>query len=167
MKIFRWIIGSIVIAGAIALIIKRPLPFLFYYNLPPVSFYGRGLYILILACVLCLLRIWWGPTGADRVVAVDIDVNLYDPNDVNWAIATRFNPDRDLILLKNRTGHILNPMVTTDPDGKGGTVTKMGMDATNKWPGETSREWGRPIRMTEEVKVRVDALWDSLNLTGL
>ena len=65
-----------------------------------------------------------------RVVAVDSDVNLYDPNDVNWALTTRFNPDRDLMLLSNQVGHILNPMVTIDPDGKGGTVTKMGMDAT-------------------------------------
>lgn len=69
-----------------------------------------------------------------RVVAVDEDVNLYDPNDVNWAITTRFNPDRDLIILKNQVGHILNPMVRIDPDGQGGTVTKMGMDATAPYP---------------------------------
>lgn len=65
-----------------------------------------------------------------RVVAVDCDVNLYDPNDVNWAITTRFNPDKDLIILKNRPGHILNPMVRINANGKGGTVTKMGLDAT-------------------------------------
>ena len=69
-----------------------------------------------------------------RVVAVDEDVNLYDPNDVNWAITTRFNPDRDLIILPNQVGHILNPMVKLDPDGKGGTVTKMGIDATAPYP---------------------------------
>ncbi len=46
-----------------------------------------------------------------RVVAVDEDVNLYDPNDVNWAITTCFNPDRDLILMKDQAGHMLNPMV--------------------------------------------------------
>jgi len=69
-----------------------------------------------------------------RVVAVDKDVNLYDPNDVNWAITTRFNPDRDLILLPNQTGHILNPMVEINPDGTGGTVTKMGIDATAPYP---------------------------------
>lgn len=69
-----------------------------------------------------------------RVVAVDKDVNLYDPNDVNWAITTRFNPDRDLILLPNQTGHILNPMVKINPDGTGGTVTKMGIDATAPYP---------------------------------
>lgn len=69
-----------------------------------------------------------------RVIAVDTDVNLYDSNDVNWAIISRFNPDRDLIILPNQTGHILNPMVTINPDGKGGTVTKMGMDATAPFP---------------------------------
>jgi 2,5-furandicarboxylate decarboxylase 1 len=69
-----------------------------------------------------------------RVVAVDTDVNLYDPNDVNWAITTRFNPDSDLIILKNQIGHILNPMVKINPNGKGGTVTKMGVDATAPYP---------------------------------
>jgi 2,5-furandicarboxylate decarboxylase 1 len=69
-----------------------------------------------------------------RVVAVDQDVNLYDPNDVNWAITTRFNPDRDLILLPNQPGHILNPMVEINPAGTGGTVTKMGIDATAPYP---------------------------------
>lgn len=69
-----------------------------------------------------------------RVIAVDKDVNLYDPNDFNWAITTRFNPDTDLIILENQVGHILNPMVRLDPDGKGGTVTKMGIDATAPYP---------------------------------
>jgi 2,5-furandicarboxylate decarboxylase 1 len=69
-----------------------------------------------------------------RVVAVDEDVDLYDPNDVNWAITTRFNPDRNLILLKDQAGHILNPMVKINPDGKGGTITKMGLDATAPYP---------------------------------
>jgi len=69
-----------------------------------------------------------------RVVAVDEDVDPYDPNDVNWAITTRFNPDRDLILLKDQAGHILNPMVEINPDGKGGKVTKMGLDATAPCP---------------------------------
>lgn len=69
-----------------------------------------------------------------KVVAVDTDVNLHDPNDVNWAISTRFNPDRDLIILKDRIGHILNPIVSVNPDGKGGTVTKMGLDATAPYP---------------------------------
>jgi len=69
-----------------------------------------------------------------RVVAVDTDVNLYDPVDVNWAMTTRFNPDTDMTILKNQPGHILNPMVQINPDGKGGTVTKMGIDATAPYP---------------------------------
>ncbi len=73
-----------------------------------------------------------------RVVIVDTDVNLYDPIDVNWAITTRFNPDTDMVILKNQWGHILNPMVKINPDGKGGTVTKVGIDATARYP-RTSR----------------------------
>ena len=71
-----------------------------------------------------------------RVIAVDTDVNLYDPIDVNWALTTRFNPDTDLIVLKKQWGHILNPMVQINPDGKGGTVAKIGMDATAPFPKE-------------------------------
>jgi 2,5-furandicarboxylate decarboxylase 1 len=69
-----------------------------------------------------------------RVVAVDSDVNLYDPIDVNWAVSTRFNPDTDLIILKNQPGHILNPMVPIDSDGKAAMVTKLGIDATAPHP---------------------------------
>jgi 2,5-furandicarboxylate decarboxylase 1 len=64
-----------------------------------------------------------------RVVVVDADVNLFDAVDVDWAITTRFNPDTDLALKPGAEGHILNPMVAINPDGKGGTVTKMGVDA--------------------------------------
>jgi len=71
-QIFRWCIGAIVLLGIVALIIMRPLPFLFYPDLPYVGFLGRVLYIIILACMLCLYRIWRGPTGADRIVAIDI-----------------------------------------------------------------------------------------------
>ncbi|HUY02363.1 MAG TPA: UbiD family decarboxylase [Rhodocyclaceae bacterium] len=64
-----------------------------------------------------------------RVVVVDTDVNLYDATDVDWAITTRFDPDTDLVILPRQEGHILNPIVKQDDDGKGGTVTKMGIDA--------------------------------------
>jgi 2,5-furandicarboxylate decarboxylase 1 len=53
---------------------------------------------------------------------------------VNWAITTRFNPDTDMVILKNQWGHILNPMVKINPDGKGATVTKVGIDATAPYP---------------------------------
>ena len=69
-----------------------------------------------------------------RVVAVDTDVNLYDPIDVDWAITTRFNPHIDMITLKNQQGHILNPIVETDKDGKARPITKMGIDATAPYP---------------------------------
>ncbi|NMM26932.1 MAG: UbiD family decarboxylase [Glaciimonas sp.] len=64
-----------------------------------------------------------------RVVVVDTDVNPYDAVDVDWAITTRFNPDTDLVILPNQDGHILNPIVQINADGKAGTVTKMGIDA--------------------------------------
>ena len=69
-----------------------------------------------------------------RVIAVDTDVDLYDPVDVDWAITTRFNADTDLIIMKRQPGHILNPMVRIRKDGKGGTVTKVGLDATAPVP---------------------------------
>ncbi len=72
MKIVRWFIGAVILVSIIALIAVRPLPFLFYPGLPYVGFLGRGLYIIILACIMCLFRIWKGPTGADRIVAIDI-----------------------------------------------------------------------------------------------
>jgi 2,5-furandicarboxylate decarboxylase 1 len=64
-----------------------------------------------------------------RVIAVDTDVNIHDPVDVDWAVTTRFNADTGLIVLPGEEGHILNPMVHVNADGKGGTVTKVGMDA--------------------------------------
>ncbi|MEZ5563809.1 MAG: UbiD family decarboxylase [Gammaproteobacteria bacterium] len=73
-----------------------------------------------------------------RVVVVDSDVNLFDPVDVDWAITTRFNPDTGLLILPGQEGHILNPMVSVAEDGKSGTVTKIGMDATVP-PGEPAR----------------------------
>ena len=72
LKIFRWLIGAVLLMAVVGLIILRPLPFLFYPDLPHLGFLGRALYIVILACVLCLYRIWKGPTGADRIVAIDI-----------------------------------------------------------------------------------------------
>lgn len=72
MKRFSWITGALVLAAIITLIIVKPLPFLFYPDLPYLAFLGRVLYIIMLACIMCLYRIWKGPTGADRIVAIDI-----------------------------------------------------------------------------------------------
>ena len=72
MKMVNRFIGAIVLTGVIAFILIRPLPFLFYPDLPYLAFLGRAIYIIILSCILCLYRIWRGPTGADRIVAIDI-----------------------------------------------------------------------------------------------
>lgn len=72
LKIVRWFVGMVFLVGVVTLIIFRPFPFLFYPDLPYLGFLGRAIYIVILACVLCLYRIWKGPTGADRIVAIDI-----------------------------------------------------------------------------------------------
>jgi multicomponent Na+:H+ antiporter subunit F len=72
MKLVRWFLGAAVLAFLIGFIILRPLPFLFYQDLPYLHFLGRALYIIILASVMCLFRVWRGPTAADRIVSVDI-----------------------------------------------------------------------------------------------
>ena len=71
-RLTRWIIGAVILTITVGLIIMRPLPFLFYKDLPFVGFFGRALYIIILACVLCLYRIWKCPTGSDRIVVIDV-----------------------------------------------------------------------------------------------
>jgi len=71
-KEIRWLIGVIILGAIVALIITRPIPFLFYPDLPYIGFLGRVIYIIILACLMCLYRICRGPTGADRLVAIDI-----------------------------------------------------------------------------------------------
>ena len=72
LKLVKWVLGAAVLGGAVMLVVVRPLPFLFFRELPHLAFLGRALYIIILACVLCLYRVGRGPTGADRIVAVDI-----------------------------------------------------------------------------------------------
>lgn len=72
MKTFRWILGTVILAAIAGWILFRPLPFLFYRDLPYVGFMGRVLYIIILSSLFCLYRVVRGPTGADRIVAVDL-----------------------------------------------------------------------------------------------
>ncbi|MCP8900398.1 4-hydroxy-3-polyprenylbenzoate decarboxylase [Gilvimarinus xylanilyticus] len=93
------------------------------------------------------------------VIVTDDDVNARDWKDVIWAITTRMDPARDTTLVENTPIDYLD--FASPVSGLG---SKMGMDATNKWPGETDREWGEPIVMDQAVKDRVDALWDSLGL---
>ena len=93
------------------------------------------------------------------IVVVDEDVNIRDWNEVIWAITTRVDPIRDTTLVDNTPIDYLD--FASPVSGLG---SKMGIDATNKWPGETSREWGSTIAMTAEVKKRVDAIWQELGL---
>jgi len=69
------------------------------------------------------------------------------------------DPARDCVIVENTPIDYLD--FASPVSGLG---SKIGLDATNKWPGETAREWGRPIRMTDAVKQRVDALWDELGI---
>lgn len=91
------------------------------------------------------------------IIVCDDDINARDWNDVIWAITTRMDPARDTTMIENTPIDYLD--FASPVSGLG---SKMGMDATNKWPGETDREWGVPIEMDEKVKQRVDDLWDEL-----
>ena len=71
-KIVKWKVGAVVLAGILFLMFRYPLTFLFEQDLPFIGFLGRGCYIIVLSCFLCLYRIYKGPTGADRIVAIDI-----------------------------------------------------------------------------------------------
>ena len=93
------------------------------------------------------------------VIVTDDDVNVRDWQDVIWAITTRMDPARDVTLIENTPIDYLD--FASPVSGLG---SKMGLDATNKWAGETQREWGAPISMSAEVKERVDGIWASLGI---
>ena len=93
------------------------------------------------------------------VIVTDSDINARSWEDVIWAITTRTDPSRDITLVENTPIDYLD--FASPVSGLG---SKMGLDATNKWPGETTREWGKPITMEPSVKRRIDELWDSLNI---
>ena len=93
------------------------------------------------------------------IVVVDEDVNIRDWKEVIWAITTRVDPVRDTTMVDNTPIDYLD--FASPVSGLG---SKMGIDATNKWPGETTREWGRTITMDADVKQRVDAIWQQLGL---
>jgi len=93
------------------------------------------------------------------IIVVDDDVDIRDWKEVIWALTTRVDATRDTTLVDN------TPIDYLDfASPVAGLGSKMGIDATNKWPGETSREWGTPIVMDAEVKARVDAMWGELGL---
>mgnify|MGYP003582670146 FL=1 len=93
------------------------------------------------------------------IVVVDEDIDPRNWQEVIWAMTTRMDPVRDTLLVENTPIDYLD--FASPVSGLGG---KMGMDATNKWPGETQREWGTPITMDATVKTRVDAIWGELGL---
>ena len=93
------------------------------------------------------------------VIVVDDDVNTRDWEDVIWAMSTRVDPARDFTLVENTPIDYLD--FASPVSGLG---SKVGIDATNKWPGETDREWGSPIVMDASVKQRIDDIWDQLGI---
>ena len=93
------------------------------------------------------------------VIVVDDDVNTRDWKDIIWAISTRVDPVRDFTLVSNTPIDYLD--FASPVSGLG---SKVGIDATNKWKGETEREWGHPISMDESVKQRIDSIWDDLGI---
>ncbi|GAA5171007.1 4-hydroxy-3-polyprenylbenzoate decarboxylase [Modicisalibacter zincidurans] len=93
------------------------------------------------------------------VIVLDADVDARNWQDVIWAITTRMDPARDTVMVENTPIDYLD---FASPIA--GLGSKMGLDATDKWPGETDREWGRPIVMDEATKARVDARWAELGI---
>ncbi|NKB47427.1 MAG: 4-hydroxy-3-polyprenylbenzoate decarboxylase [Legionellales bacterium] len=93
------------------------------------------------------------------VIITDDDIDVRNWQDVIWAMTTRMDPIRDTTLLDHTPIDYLDFASPT-----AGLGSKMGMDATNKWPGETQREWGCPIQQDPEVIKRIDQLWEQLNL---
>jgi 4-hydroxy-3-polyprenylbenzoate decarboxylase len=93
------------------------------------------------------------------IIVTDDDVNIRDWKEVIWAVTTRVDPARDTLIVENTPIDYLD--FASPVSGLGG---KMGLDATNKWPGETTREWGTPIVMDPVVKARVDEIWQELSI---
>lgn len=91
------------------------------------------------------------------VIVVDDDVNPRSWQDVIWAMTTRMDPARDLTILENTPIDYLD--FASPVSGLG---SKVGFDATNKWPGETNREWGRTIKMSPAIVQQVDKIWTDL-----
>ena len=91
------------------------------------------------------------------IVVTDDDVDIRDWKEVIWALTTRVDPARDALIVEN------TPIDYLDfASPVAGLGSKIGIDATNKWPGETSRTWGRPIAMDAQVAARVEAIWQGI-----
>jgi 4-hydroxy-3-polyprenylbenzoate decarboxylase len=93
------------------------------------------------------------------VIVVDEDVDARSWTDVVWALSTRVDPARDLVVIES------TPIDYLDfASPVAGLGSKLGIDASSKWPGEVTRPWGRPIQMSADVVARIDALWADLGL---
>ncbi len=93
------------------------------------------------------------------VIVTDDDINARDWKDVIWAITTRVDPARDTMMVENTAIDYLD--FASPISGLG---SKMGIDATNKWTGETNREWGVPIKQDTAVSKKIDQIWDELGI---
>ena len=93
------------------------------------------------------------------VIITDDDINVRQWDDVIWAMTTRMDPVRDMTLVENTPIDYLD--FASPVSGLG---SKVGFDATNKWTGETDREWGVPIEMDAAVKARIDSIWQELGI---
>jgi 4-hydroxy-3-polyprenylbenzoate decarboxylase len=91
------------------------------------------------------------------IIVVDDDIDVRDWKEVIWAVTTRVDPARDLLIAENTPIDYLD--FASPVSGLG---SKLGLDATNKWPGETARTWGKPISMDVQVKQRIDRIWSDL-----
>lgn len=95
------------------------------------------------------------------IIVTDEDIDIRNWEDVIWAITTRMDPTRDTVMIDNTPIDYLD--FASPVSGLG---SKMGLDATNKMPGETHREWGEPIQMDKQIKQRIDALWSELGISS-
>ncbi len=95
------------------------------------------------------------------LIVVDDDINCRDWKDVMWAMSTRMDPARDITVIENTPIDYLD---FASPES--GLGSKIGLDATNKWPPETHREWGEKLYMDQEVIDRVSAKWAQMGLPG-
>ncbi|MFC4724735.1 UbiD family decarboxylase [Glycocaulis abyssi] len=93
------------------------------------------------------------------VIVVDDDINARDWKDVMWAMSTRMDPGRDCTIIENTPIDYLD--FASPVSGLG---SKIGLDATNKWEGETNREWGEKLFMEQDIIDKVDAMWGELGL---
>ncbi|MDO5056590.1 MAG: UbiD family decarboxylase [Lautropia sp.] len=93
------------------------------------------------------------------IIVVDDDIDIRNWQEVIWAMTTRVDPMRDMTLVDSTPIDYLD--FASPVSGLG---SKVGIDATNKWPGETSREWGVPITMPDDIRRRVDTIWNDLGL---